>query len=397
MVENLKTPCILPLMKKITLLGSTGSIGKQTLEVIERFPEELSVFALSAHSNVELLSQQIAKFKPRFAVLTDQKFYEALKGKVSQPTQLLFGNEGLQQIVSQPEVNLVVDALVGAAGLLPCLDAIAAGKDIALANKEVLVMAGQLVTKECREKNVRLIPIDSEHSGMLQCLSAGKISEVEKLIITASGGPFLNTPVEELKKVTTQQALNHPTWRMGKKITIDSATLMNKALEIIEAHWLFGIEPEKIKVLIHPQSIVHSLVEFQDGSIIAQLAPPDMRLPIEYALFYPKRMPKVINYLDLSSVDKLTFQEVDLNKFKAVTFAYQVLKQGGTAPAVLNAANEMAVNLFLQEKLSFIRITELIEEVLSRQRVEPNPNLEVILEKDRWAREKTLEIAGTKL
>jgi len=397
LVENLKTPCILPLMKKITLLGSTGSIGKQTLEVIERFPEELSVFALSAHSNVELLSQQIAKFKPRFAVLTDQKFYEALKGKVSQPTQLLFGNEGLQQIVSQPEVNLVVDALVGAAGLLPCLDAIAAGKDIALANKEVLVMAGQLVTKECREKNVRLIPIDSEHSGMLQCLSAGKISEVEKLIITASGGPFLNTPVEELKKVTTQQALNHPTWRMGKKITIDSATLMNKALEIIEAHWLFGIEPEKIKVLIHPQSIVHSLVEFQDGSIIAQLAPPDMRLPIEYALFYPKRMPKVINYLDLSSVDKLTFQEVDLNKFKAVTFAYQVLKQGGTAPAVLNAANEMAVNLFLQEKLSFIRITELIEEVLSRQRVEPNPNLEVILEKDRWAREKTLEIAGTKL
>jgi 1-deoxy-D-xylulose-5-phosphate reductoisomerase len=258
-------------------------------------------------------------------------------------------------------------------------------------------MAGQLVTKECREKNVRLIPIDSEHSGMLQCLSAGKISEVEKLIITASGGPFLNTPVEELKKVTIQQALNHPTWRMGKKITIDSATLMNKALEIIEAHWLFGIEPEKIKVLIHPQSIIHSLVEFQDGSIIAQLAPPDMRLPIEYALFYPKRMPKVINNFDLSSVDKLTFQQVDMNKFKAVTFAYQVLKQGGTSPAVLNAANEMAVNLFLQEKLSFIRITEVIEEVLSRQTVEPNPNLDVLLEKDRWAREKTLEIAGTKL
>jgi 1-deoxy-D-xylulose-5-phosphate reductoisomerase len=384
-------------MKKITLLGSTGSIGRQTLQVIERFPEELSVFALSAHSNVELFSRQIAKFKPRFAVLTDQKSYEALKGKVSQPTQLLFGNEGLQRIVSQPEVNLVVDALVGAAGLLPCLQAIQAGKDIALANKEVLVMAGQLVTKECREKNVRLIPIDSEHSGMLQCLSAGKISEVEKLIITASGGPFLNTPVEELKKVTIQQALNHPTWRMGKKITIDSATLMNKALEIIEAHLLFGIEPERIKVLIHPQSIIHSLVEFQDGSIIAQLAPPDMRLPIEYALFYPKRMPKVINNFGLSSVDKLSFQEVDLNKFKAVTFAYQVLKQGGTAPAVLNAANEMAVNLFLQEKLSFIRITEVIEEVLSRQRVEPNPNLEVILEKDRWARENTLEIAGTKL
>jgi 1-deoxy-D-xylulose-5-phosphate reductoisomerase len=384
-------------MKKITLLGSTGSIGKQTLELIEHFPEELSVFAVSAHSNIQLFSEQVAKFKPRFAVLTDQKSYEQLKGKIPQFTQLLSGADGLKQIVSAPEIDLVVDALVGASGLLPCLQAIQAGKDIALANKEVLVMAGQLVTKKCQEKNVRLLPIDSEHSGMLQCLSAGKISEVEKLIITASGGPFLNTSLEELKNVTVQQALNHPTWRMGKKITIDSASLMNKALEIIEAHWLFGIEPERIKVLIHPQSIVHSLVEFRDGSVIAQLAPPDMRLPIEYALFYPKRMPKVINNFDLYSVDKLTFQEVDLNKFKTVTFAYQVLKQGGTAPAVLNAANEVAVNLFLQEKLSFIRITEVIEEVLSRQKVEPNPNLDDILEKDRWAREKTLEIAGTKL
>jgi len=384
-------------MKKVTLLGSTGSIGKQTLEVIERFPEELSVFALSAHSNIELLSEQVARFKPKLAVLTDQKSYEALKGKVSQATQLLFGADGLKQVVSAPEVNLVVDALVGAAGLSPCLQAIQAGKDIALANKEVLVMAGQLVTQKVKEKNVRLIPIDSEHSGMLQCLSAGKLSEVARLIITASGGPFLNTPLEGLQKVTVQQALNHPTWRMGKKITIDSATLMNKALEIIEAHWLFGIEPEKIKVLIHPQSIIHSLVEFIDGSIVAQLAPPDMRLPIEYALFYPKRMPKVINNFALSSVDKLIFREPDLAKFKAITFAYQVLKRGGTAPAVLNAANEVAVNLFLQEKLSFIRITEVIEEVLSRQGVEPNPNLDDILEKDSWAREKTLEIAGVKI
>lgn len=384
-------------MKQITLLGSTGSIGRQTLEVIERFPGELSLFALSAHSNIQLFSEQVAKLKPKFAVLTDQKSYEELKKKVPQPTQLLFGADGLKQIVSAPEIDLVVDALVGAAGLLPCLQAIEAGKDIALANKEVLVMAGQLVTQKIKERNVRLLPIDSEHSGMLQCLSAGKINEVQKLIITASGGPFLHTSPDDLRNVTVSQALSHPTWRMGKKITIDSATLMNKALEIIEAHWLFGIEPERIKVLIHPQSIVHSLVEFIDGSMVAQFAPPDMRLPIEYALFYPKRMPKVINNFSLPSVDKLTFQEVDLNKFKAVTFAYQVLKQGGTAPAVLNAANEVAVNLFLQEKLSFIRITEVIVEVLSRQTVEPNPNLEVILEKDRWAREKTLEIAGTKL
>ena len=383
-------------MKKIALLGSTGSIGKQTLEVIEHFPDELSVFTLSAHSNVQLFSEQIAKFKPKFAVLTDESAYQKLKGTVHKQTQLLSGENGLKQIVSLPEVNLVVDALVGAAGLLPCLQAIEAGKDIALANKEVLVMAGELVTKKCKEKNVRLIPIDSEHSGMLQCLSAGKIEEVKNLIITASGGPFLNTPLEELKNVTVSQALNHPTWRMGKKITIDSATLMNKALEIIEAHWLFGIEPEKIKVVIHPQSIVHSLVEFIDGSMVAQLARPDMRLPIEYALFYPERREKVINNFSLTSVDKLTFQEVDLNQFKAVTFACQVLKQGGTAPAVLNAANEVAVNLFLQERMPFIRITEVIEQVLSRQVVEPNPALDDILQKDRWARQKTLEIAGEK-
>ncbi len=383
-------------MKHIALLGSTGSIGRQTLEVIERFPGELTVFALSAHSNVELFSQQVVRFKPKYAVLTDRKSYEALKGKILQPTQLLFGAEGLKQLVSLPEVDLVVDSLVGAAGLLPCLQAIEAGKDIALANKEVLVMAGEIVTKKCKEENVRLIPIDSEHSGMLQCLSAGKINEVEKLIITASGGPFLNTSVEQLKNATVSQALNHPTWRMGKKITIDSATLMNKALEIIEAHWLFGIQPEKIKVLIHPQSIVHSLVEFTDGSIIAQLAPPDMRLPIEYALFYPERREKVINNFSLSSVDKLTFQEVDLERFKAVNFAYQVLKQGGTSPAVLNAANEVAVNLFLQEKILFIKIAELIEQVLSRQRVEQNPDLDDILEKDRWARETTEKLAGVK-
>jgi 1-deoxy-D-xylulose-5-phosphate reductoisomerase len=381
-------------MKKITLLGSTGSIGRQTLEVIERFPDDLSVFALSSHSNVELFSQQIARFKPKLAALTDESAYQKLKGKVAKETQLFFGENGLKQIVSAPEVNLVVDALVGAAGLLPCLQAIEAGKDIALANKEVLVMAGELVTKKCKEKNVRLIPIDSEHSGMLQCLSAGKISEVEKLIITASGGPFLNTPLEKLKSVNVAQALNHPTWRMGKKITIDSATLMNKALEIIEARWLFGIKPEKIKVLIHPQSIIHSLVEFIDGSIIAQLAPPDMRLPIEYALFYPHRREKVINNFSLPSVDKLTFQEVDLEKFKAVNFAYLVLQQSGTAPAVLNAANEVAVNLFLQEKILFIKILELIDQVLSRQRVEQNPDLDDILEKDHWAREKTKELAG---
>jgi len=383
-----------PCMKKITLLGSTGSIGRQTLEVVEHFPDQLSVFALSAHSNADLFLQQIAKFKPEFAVLTDRKAYDSVKSKVPATTKLLFGNDGFKEIVSHPEVDLVVDALVGASGLLPCLQAIEAGKNIALANKEVLVMAGKLVTQKCRERNVRIIPIDSEHSGMLQCLSAGKMEEVEKIIITASGGPFLNTPIEELSRVTIQQALHHPTWNMGKKITVDSAILMNKALEIIEARWLFGLPPEKIKVVIHPQSIVHSIVEFKDGSMIAQMAPPDMRLPIEYALFYPERQKRVINNFNLTSVDKLTFLEPDLNKFKAVTFAYQVLRQGGTAPAVLNAANEVAVNLFLQEEISFIKITELVEKVLSAQTVQPNPDLDDIIEKDEWARQRAVEVAS---
>src|SRR3990172_2129673 len=382
-------------MKQLTTLGSTGSIGRQALEVVEHFPDRLFLFAISAHSNVELLCQQIVKFKPKFAVLTDKTAYARLKGKIPRPTELLFGSDGLKQIVSEPEVDLVLDALVGASGLIPCLQAISAGKEIALANKEVLVMAGQLVTQRAKEKKVRLIPIDSEHSGMLQCLSDAKKEEVKNLILTASGGPFLSTPPEELKSVTVQQALNHPTWRMGKKITIDSATLMNKALEIIEAFWLFGIPPEKIKVLIHPQSVVHSLVEYQDGSIVAQLAPPDMRLPIQYALFFPERQKKVINNFSLTSVDKLTFVEPDLNRFRALTFAYEVLRQGGTAPAVLNAANEVAVNLFLQEKISFIRITQIIEHVLSMQIVEQNPDLDDILEKDSWARQKTLELAST--
>jgi 1-deoxy-D-xylulose-5-phosphate reductoisomerase len=380
-------------MKKITLLGSTGSIGTQALEVVERFADELSVFALSAHSNPEVLSRQVAKFKPKFAVLTEPAAYDRLKGQIPEPTRLLSGNPGLRQIVSDPEVDLVVDALVGASGLLPCLQAIEAGKDIALANKEVLVMAGELVIQQAAEKGVRIIPIDSEHSGMLQCLAAGKMEEVENLIITASGGPFLNTPQEEMGKVTVQQALQHPTWSMGKKITIDSATLMNKALEIIEAHWLFGVEPKKIKVLIHPQSIVHSLVEYRDGSIIAQLAPPDMRLSIEYALFYPRRRPRVINQFDLTAVDRLTFAKPDFDKFKAPLFAYQVLEQRGTAPAVLNAANEVAVNLFLQEEIPYLRITEIIEKVLAAQRVEQNPGLDDILEKDCWAREKALQTA----
>ncbi|MCI0532339.1 MAG: 1-deoxy-D-xylulose-5-phosphate reductoisomerase [candidate division Zixibacteria bacterium] len=380
-------------MKRISLLGSTGSIGRQTLDIVDKFNARLQVHSLAAHSNTSLLAQQIQKYRPKFAVVIDEKAYQSFRNEKIGSTELLSGNQGLEEIVSQPEVDLVVDAVVGAGGLLPCLKSIEHGKDIALANKEVLVMAGELVTRLAREKSVRIIPIDSEHSGMLQCLSAGKFEEVEKLIITGSGGPFLNTPWEEFGSITVEQALRHPTWRMGKKITIDSATLMNKALEIIEAYWLFGIPAEKIEVLIHPQSVIHSLVEYKDGSVIAQMAPPDMRLPIEYALFYPDRMPGVTVRLDLAQIGKLTFFEPDTEKFRSIRLAYKVLELGGTAPAALNAANEAAVNLFLQKQIPFVRITEIIEQVLDCQRVERSPSLDDILNRDAWARQKARELA----
>lgn len=378
-------------MKNLVILGSTGSIGKNTLEVIEHFPQEFMVVGLSAHSNIELLEAQIQKHKPQFVTITDEKSYRALKEK-SPNCKILFGIEGLQEMVSESEVDLVINGLVGSVGLLPSLAAIENGKTLALANKEVLVMAGELVTQKAQEKKAQILPIDSEHSGIFQCLFSGKKEEVKNLFLTASGGPFLNRDKKDFDKIKVSDALAHPTWKMGKKITVDSATLMNKTLEIIEAHWLFNMAPEKIKVVIHPQSIVHSLVEFIDGSIIAQMGPTDMKLPIQYALFYPERKVATSNGFNLTSVKNLTFQPPDTEKFPALKLGYQALKFKGTAPAVLNAANEVAVNCFLEEKISFKQISSIVEEVLSFHSVISAPGLDDILKADLWGREKTLTL-----
>jgi len=378
-------------MKNLAILGSTGSIGKNTLEVIEHFPQEFRVWGLSAHSNIELLETQIQKHKPKLVTITDEKSYRALKGKISK-AKLLFGIDGLNEMVSLPEIDLVINGLVGSVGLFPSLTAMENGKTLALANKEVLVMAGELITQKAKDKNAQILPIDSEHSGIFQCLFSGKKEEVKNLFLTASGGPFLNRDKKDFANIKVSEALAHPTWKMGKKITVDSATLMNKTLEIIEAHWLFNMAPEKIKVVIHPQSIVHSLVEFIDGSIIAQMGPTDMKLPIQYALFYPERKIASSNGFNLTSVKNLTFQPPDTEKFPALKLGYEALRLKGTAPAVLNAANEVAVNQFLAEKISFKQISEIVEEVLSSHSVISAPGLDDILKADQWGREKTLTL-----
>ncbi len=378
-------------MKNLVILGSTGSIGRNTLEVVEHFPGDFKVWGLSAHANIELIESQIQKHQPKFVTVTDEKSYQALKARISE-CRLLFGIEGLKEMVSQAEVDLVVNGLVGAVGLFPSLSAIEQGKTLALANKEVLVMAGELVTQKTQERKAKILPIDSEHSGIFQCLFSGKKEEVKNLYLTASGGPFLNWNKKDFDKITVSDALAHPTWKMGEKITVDSATLMNKALEIIEAHWLFKVSPEQIQVVIHPQSLVHSLVEFIDGSIIAQMGPTDMKLPIQYALFYPERKMAMVNGFDLTNLKNLSFQGPDFEKFPALNLGYQVLKQKGTAAAVLNATNEVAVNQFLAQKISFNRISSVVEEVLAGHTVISSPDLDDILEADQWAREKTLNL-----
>ncbi len=378
-------------MKNLVILGSTGSIGRSTLAVIENFPQDFTVWGLSAHSNVELLETQIQKHKPKLVTVTDEKSYQALKPRIS-GCRLLFGIQGLKEMVSQAEVDMVVNGLVGAVGLSPSLATIEQGKTLALANKEVLVMAGELVTRKAQEKKVQILPIDSEHSGIFQSLFSGKKEEVKNLYLTASGGPFLNWDKKDFDKIKVSDALAHPTWKMGEKITVDSATLMNKALEIIEAHFLFKVSPEQIKVVIHPQSLVHALVEFVDGSIIAQMGPADMKLPIQYALFYPERKMATLNGFNLTNLKSLSFEEPDFEKFPALNLGYQVLRQKGTAAAVLNAANEVAVNQFLAQKIPFKRITSLVEQVLTCHAVISSSSLDDILKADQWAREKTLNL-----
>jgi 1-deoxy-D-xylulose-5-phosphate reductoisomerase len=373
--------------RNIAILGSTGSIGRSALEVIGNFPEHFRVTYLTANRNIDLLQEQINHFRPRGVLLLDECQASALKKMVGDGTEVLVGEEGLEEIVQRSDVDVVLSALVGFAGLKPTLGAIRAGKHVALANKETLVVAGEIIMREVREHGVQLLPVDSEHSAILQCLRGENIDEVERLILTASGGPFLNLQKELFSTITVDQALRHPTWKMGNKITIDSATLMNKGLEVIEAFWLFGIPPEKIDVVIHPQSIIHSMVEFADGSMKAQLGIPDMKLPIQYALMYPERPVAACKRLDFAALRQMTFQKPDMDKFRCLAFAYKALETGGSMPTVLNAANEIAVELFLDGRILFDAIPAMIEEAMTTHTPVHNITLDDVVQVDRETRE----------
>lgn len=381
-------------MKNVVILGATGSIGRNALSVLSEFPDRFSVFGLSSNTNIDLLTDQIKRFKPKKVVITDEESFQKFKGE--DESEILFGLDGLKKLCSDPKVDLVINALVGSVGLIPSFEAIQSGKDLAIANKEALVMAGGLLTHKAREHNVKILPIDSEHSAILQCLSSGKKNEVKRLILTASGGPFLKMKKKDLKNIKVKEALSHPTWEMGKKITVDSATLMNKGLEVIEAHWLFDMPAEKIKVLTHPQSIVHSMVEFVDGSLIAQMSVPDMRIPIQYALFYPERLPNNNKPLDLTQIKTLSFFEPDQKKFPCLEICYHALELEGTVPAVLNAANEVAVKAFLEEKISFVDISKIVKKTLKHHQAIENPSLDDILNADKWAREEAKRLISSR-
>lgn len=351
--------------KKIAILGSTGSIGTQALEVVRAFPDQFEVTALTASNNVDLLIKQSLEFRPNYAVITNEALSEKLQTTFGNTdTKALVGAEALVEIVQDDETDLVINAIVGAAGLRPTCQAIVSGKDIALANKETLVVAGDLVMGLAKKHGVKMLPIDSEHSAIFQCLIGEDNNPIEKIYLTASGGPFRGKDREYLAKVTKAQALKHPNWSMGAKITIDSASLMNKGLEVIEARWLFGLEPDQIDVIVHPQSIIHSLVQFEDGSIKAQLGLPDMKLPIQYAMTYPKRFANAFERFDFARYATMDFQSPDYDTFKNLKLAFQALRDGGNKPCILNAANEVAVEAFLADQISFLGMSDVIEETL---------------------------------
>ena len=379
-------------MKTISILGSTGSIGVNALEIVSRHPEEFRVVALAGGKNYRKIEEQVRLFRPEVASVMDPGVARQLSQSLSSvPTRILCGTEGLTAVATHPQSQMVVSALAGSVGLLPTLAAIRAGKSIALANKEALVMAGEVFMKEIRETRVSLLPIDSEHSAIFQVLAGHRKEEIKRIILTASGGPFLNTPMEELKRVTPREALNHPQWRMGKKVTVDSASLMNKGLEVIEARWLFGVPASRIEVQIHPQSIVHSMVEYIDGSVIAQMALPDMKGPIAYALSYPRRLDLRFPSLNLFEAGPLTFQPVDRERFPALALAYDALEAGGTMPAVLNAANEVAVEAFLAERLEFREVPRLIQKTMKNHQTLRLNSVEDVLQAHSWAREEALK------
>ncbi|MCI0698273.1 1-deoxy-D-xylulose-5-phosphate reductoisomerase [candidate division KSB1 bacterium] len=374
-------------MKRLVILGSTGSIGTNCLNVVEAHPDEFEIGYLATHSNVDLLYQQAQRFRPRVvAAVQPPQERDWVTPFTKLGIEYLTGAAALAEIAAAPDVDVVVNAVVGAAGLPATLRALRQGHTVALANKETLVVAGELVTAEAVKNDGLLIPIDSEHSALWQCLVGEARHRIETLILTASGGPFRQRPKEEFAKITVAEALNHPNWTMGRKITIDSATLMNKGLEVIEAHWLFAVPVDRLRVLIHPQSIIHSMVEFVDGSIKAQLGVPDMRLPIQYALTYPDRLPNQFPRMDFAFSRRLDFYEPDFEKFVCLRLAYEALREGGTAPAVLNAANEEAVQAFLREAIRFDQIPHLVDRALQQHQNHRQADFDDVLAADRWAR-----------
>ena len=374
-------------MKNLCILGSTGSIGVSTLKVVAQFPERFRVRSMTAGSNVQQLAEQVYAVRPARVAIADKTLIPKFKGLLNGWNgEVLGGPEGLAELAEEPESDFVVSAIVGAAGLLPTLAALKKGKQVGIANKEPLVMAGPLMLAAAKESGAVILPIDSEHSAVFQSARAGTAREIRKIVLTASGGPFRTATKEIMRQATVESALKHPTWSMGAKITIDSATLMNKALEIVEAHFLFGVPYNAIEVWVHPQSIVHALVEFTDSSMVAQLGLPDMRLPIQYALTYPDRLDGALPPLSLERMKSLNFEAPDRERFPSLDFAYESGRKGGTAPAVLNAANEQAVDLFLEGKIRFCGIFDAVGEALAAHTVQPIDNLETVLEADKWAR-----------
>lgn len=379
-------------MKNIAILGSTGSIGTQTLQVIAAYPERFSVEVLTANNQVELLAEQAKRFKPNMVVIANEEKYPRLRELLKdEDIKVYAGSEAISQVVQASTVDTVVTAMVGYSGLLPTINAIKAGKTIALANKETLVVAGDLINRLVGEYKVAILPVDSEHSAIFQCLVGEHANPVEKILLTASGGPFRGKDLAYLKTVTPAQALKHPNWHMGAKVTIDSASMMNKGFEAIEAKWLFGVKPEQIEVLVHPQSIVHSMVQFADGNVKAQLAIPDMRLPIQYALTYPERLPSEMPRLDFASGMGLTFEKPDTRVFRNLALAFEAMRQGGNVPCVLNAANEVMVAAFLEGKVSFTAMSDVIEKTLEQVAFVATPVLEDYVASDREGRVKAAE------
>jgi 1-deoxy-D-xylulose-5-phosphate reductoisomerase len=379
-------------MKKVFILGSTGSIGINCLNVISNLKDEFKVTGLTVNSNTDLLLEQINSFKPEVVAVKDEQCAKNIAGKIPKNCNLLIGEDGLVKAAVEAEYDIFMGAMVGFAGLAPTIEAVKRGKRIALANKETLVVAGEIVTDLCRANGSEIIPVDSEHSAIYQCLVGENLNKVEKLILTASGGPFREKDKSFFESATVDEALNHPNWKMGNKITIDSATMMNKGLEVIEAHWLFGLPADKIEIVIHPQSIIHSMVQFVDGSMKAQMGLPDMKLPIQYALTFPERMRNQFERTNLSSISSLTFYEPDFCKFECLKLAFDALKSGGTAACILNAANEVAVGKFLHKEIKFSHISLLIKKALDKIENKLSPDLKTIFECDRVTREFVMKL-----